>query len=62
MGLINTNSLSFDDPFLLHKKDLQGVVSNIIYCIKRIHRVPYEIYKAKLKTELTLSQNEIQFF
>ena len=27
--LINTNCLSIDDPFLLKKKDSQGVTSNI---------------------------------
>ena len=26
---INTNCLGIDDPFLLNKKDLQGVISNI---------------------------------
>ena len=28
-NVINTNCLSIDDPFLLNKKDLQGVISNI---------------------------------
>ena len=27
--VINTNCLSIDDPFLLNKKDSQGVISNI---------------------------------
>ena len=28
-NVINTNCLSIDDPFLQHKKDSQGVISNI---------------------------------
>ena len=28
-NVININCISIDDPFLLNKKDLQGVISNI---------------------------------
>ena len=48
--LINTNCLRIDDPFLLKKK--------------KIHRVSYQIYqiyKAKLKHELTPSQKKSFF-
>ena len=37
------------------------IYTYIYYCIKRIHRVSYQIYKAKLKNELTPSRNKTLF-